>query len=274
MLQQPRPGCNPGHAAATLAGATWPGCQPGMPSPSQAATILAGLQRSWPGCNPSQAVTLARLQTWPGRNPACSVRSLHRTACRPQPTVPPTVQLAACLQVRQLLGCWLEGDDTVDFVGLDPARWEAVRASGLLAAVAAMVAAHAPSLEDEGSLELHEHAIACWSAACGLQPDGARAAALCEAGAVPPTLRAIEAVTPVLAMAAAKQTGGRHPEGRRRRRRRRRWRRRLSWCARACAAAGAGAHCGGTRRAALRRGRRDAGRAARRHGGRRCPGRG
>ena len=114
--------------------------------------------------------------------------------------------------MRQLLGCWLEGDDTVDFVGLDQPRWEVVRASGLLAAVAAMVAGHAPSLEDEGSLELHEHAIACWSAACGLQPDGARAAALCEAGAVPPTLRALEAVTPVFVIAAAEQMGGRNPD--------------------------------------------------------------
>ena len=100
--------------------------------------------------------------------------------------------------MRQLLGCWLDGDDTLDFVGLDESRWQMVRASGLLGAVAAMVAAHAPSLSDEGSLELHEHAVACWSAACGLQPDGARAAALCEAGAVQPTLRALEAVAPVL----------------------------------------------------------------------------
>ena len=114
--------------------------------------------------------------------------------------------------MRQLLGCWLEGDDTVDFVGLDQPRWEAVRASGVLAAVAAMVAGHAPSLDDEGSLELHEHAIACWSAACGLQPDGARTAALCEAGAVPPTLRALEAVTPVFVIVAGKQMGGRNPD--------------------------------------------------------------
>ena len=120
--------------------------------------------------------------------------------------------------MRQLLGCWLEGDDTVDFVGLDQPRWEAVRASGLLNAVAAMVAGHAPSLEDEGSLELHEHAIACWSAACGLQPDGARAAALCEAGAVLPTLRALEAVTPVFVIARADRLGEEEEVARLRRR--------------------------------------------------------
>ena len=62
-------------------------------------------------------------------------------------------------------GCWLENDDTVEFVGLDELRFEQVRASGVLAAVAEMVAAHPPSLQDEGSLELHEHAIATWSAA-------------------------------------------------------------------------------------------------------------
>ena len=162
------------------------------------------------------AATLATLQPCVPRRPQHALQlTLQLTV---QLTVQRTLQLTARLQVRQLLGCWLEGDDTVDFVGLDQPRWEAVRASGLLNAVAAMVAGHAPSLEDEGSLELHEHAIACWSAACGLQPDGARAAALCEAGAVLPTLRALEAVTPVFVIARADRLGEEEEVARLRRR--------------------------------------------------------
>jgi hypothetical protein len=100
------------------------------------------------------------------------------------------------IALRQLLACWVDNDDSIDFVGLDDDRLAAAIASGMLPALSGMLATHPPSANDEGALELHEHAIAAFSAFSGLEPSVERVDSLVSAGAIPHTLRAISAVTP------------------------------------------------------------------------------
>lgn len=106
----------------------------------------------------------------------------------------PTHELlsSTMIAVRQLLSCWVDDDDSE--AGIDDERLQAVRDSGLLPSLVKMLDLYPPSLADEGTLELHEHAIAAFSSVCGLAPSDARAAAIAEAGAIAPTLKAMRAV--------------------------------------------------------------------------------
>lgn len=127
----------------------------------------------------------------------------------------PELLASTMIALRQLLGCWIANDDTVDFRGVDEPRVADVLASGMVPALVKMLAASPPTLEDEGTLELHEHAIAAFSALCGLQPSAARARALVEAGAVAPTLAAMAAVAEAAAGGGGKRghggpKGGKH----------------------------------------------------------------
>lgn len=97
------------------------------------------------------------------------------------------------IALRQYLCCYMDGDDTIHFTGVDEVLLPQMQSSGLLAALGAMLEHHPPSIHDEGSLELHEHVIAVYSSVVGLQPTGARAALLVEAGAAKHTLGAIRA---------------------------------------------------------------------------------
>lgn len=120
----------------------------------------------------------------------------------------PEILSSTMIALRQLLSCWIANDDTVEFTGIDDGCFEAtVRPSKVLEALVAMLKAHPAKHNDEGSLELHEHAIAAFSACSGLQPSAQRTSALVEAGIVPPTLQAMRAVVQVFAQ-SGKNKGG------------------------------------------------------------------
>ena len=111
------------------------------------------------------------------------------------------------IAVRQALACYVDGDDTVDFSGVDDERWATVDASGLLPALVRMLAAHPARFADEATLELHEHAIAAFSAVSGLAPSEERAATLVKVGVLAPVLRAMEAVASAAAALSKKKKG-------------------------------------------------------------------
>ena len=121
----------------------------------------------------------------------------------------PEILSSAMIALRQLLACWVQNDDTIEFVGVGEARLPGVLRSGVLGTLVAMLNKNPPSsATDEGSLELHEHAIAAFSAISGLMPSDIRAAALVDAGVVPPLLRAVGTIWSTAAGQQAKVVVG------------------------------------------------------------------